>query len=562
MVDLIKRARLLSSALAFCSLLSAGCSSSPTATVADSGPDAAVTVPDARVRDMGHGAETRLTDLAAADGPAADVRRRPGGFIEARTILHLHSIYSHDACDGVGFIEGAPNLECLQQLREGICAGGFDYVGLTDHPSNMQDFTLTEDLLYDSTAGDQLILEGGAPIANRMACPGGGRPLLTVGFEAGHMMPLGFHEMPTAEPLFENASDNTDMTLLTAQIQGLKDLGAVVSLVHSEDPDISPPTIVTAGYDAMEWYNIHGNMTKLFNADMLSFDLANLPNLTMLLGKLIDLSDFISAPAGGPHPDLIYLQFMEAWPEEGFQKWREVQNSRLVTGILGSDIHQNLSVDASVCAGAMQPLCASAFALIEGMLGSPIPPSIQSLLLSGGKILLSDGDRVDSYTRLLRWLENRVLVTQIDPLQIQDALRRGRVYGVFTVFGDPGDFSFTATQGDRLLQMGESAQGALTFEVSVPTRPVFQRGAPFTEAEALSAAVRARLIRIDGSGKSVIHEGTFLGEQISLEQSAPGAYYVELLIKPNHLVTALGTAAALAEKEYLWVITNPIFIAP
>ena len=37
---------------------------------------------------------------------------------------------------------------------------------------------------------------------------------------------------------------------------------------------------------------------------------------------------------------------------------------------------------------------------------------------------------------------------------------------------------------------------------------------------------------------------------------------VEIWAKPKHLVAALGTQAALADVEYLWLITNPIRVLP
>ena len=42
--------------------------------------------------------------------------------------------------------------------------------------------------------------------------------------------------------------------------------------------------------------------------------------------------------------------------------------------------------------------------------------------------------------------------------------------------------------------------------------------------------------------------------------SEKGAYHVELWIRPRHLTAALGSASALAAKEYLWVVTNPIYL--
>ena len=39
-----------------------------------------------------------------------------------------------------------------------------------------------------------------------------------------------------------------------------------------------------------------------------------------------------------------------------------------------------------------------------------------------------------------------------------------------------------------------------------------------------------------------------------------GAYHVEIWLKPKHLAKALGTSSKLASKEYLWLISNPIYV--
>ena len=83
--------------------------------------------------------------------------------------------------------------------------------------------------------------------------------LISVGFEATHMMPLGLHALPATQDLYASISDSSDMTQVKAQVAGLKALGAVVGMIHSEEPDISAGTIDAAGFEAMEWYNIHAS---------------------------------------------------------------------------------------------------------------------------------------------------------------------------------------------------------------------------------------------------------------------------------------------------------------
>jgi hypothetical protein len=487
--------------------------------------------------------------------------------MEARGLIHMHSIYSHDGCDSQGFINGKPNTQCLKELRDAVCANGFDFMFLTDHPSNMKDYTLQQDVLYDAAAGDKLVLDkSGKAIANRVTCSGGQQVLISAGFEAEHMMPLGLHAMPPTptSSLYDGVTDSTASSKVQAQVAGLKALGAVVAMVHSEETNISASTIDAGGFEAMEWYNIHASILQLLSKDLLSVDVKNIAALTELVKKLVALGPFVTKSASAPHPDLVYLLLLDKLPQGGFDKWRAVQKKRHITGVLGSDIHRNVTVDGSMCAGALQLVCVGGLALVESAMGVKLPAAIKNVLLKGGTIDLTDGDRVDSYDRLMRWLENRVLVTSIDQLQLQDALRKGRIYGVFTVFGDPQGFSFTAAASGGgaapALQLGDAAKGPLTLTLQVPAAPVPLRGAKFTQAEGLKAEVSARLLRTDSTGTSVVATSTKLGAKLTQQVTLPGAYHVEIWLKPKHLATALGSSSALVNQAYLWVITNPIYL--
>jgi hypothetical protein len=285
-------------------------------------------------------------------------------FQEARGLIHMHSIYSHDACDGEPFINSQPNAQCLKELRDAICANKLDFVVLTDHPSHMSDHTMEEDLLYDASAGDQLVLHQGKPIANRITCSGGQQALVSVGFESKHMMPLGLFDLPQTSTLYDGIDDSSNLTQVKQQVQGLKALGAVVAMVHSEEADISAATINAAGFEAMEWYNIHANFSALIGEDLISVSPSSIAQLGTLIDKLVAMNDFMVVGTGGPHPDLSYLVFLDLVPKAGFDKWRTVLGSRHITGILGSDIHRNVSVDSETCAGAMQVVCAGALALL------------------------------------------------------------------------------------------------------------------------------------------------------------------------------------------------------
>jgi hypothetical protein len=108
--------------------------------------------------------------------------------------------------------------------------------------------------------------------------------------------------------------------------------------------------------------------------------------------------------------------------------------------------------------------------------------------------------------------------------------------------------------------MGESARGPVTIKVRAPDRPLKMFGVSFSATEALKAQVETRLLRTDASGTATVRSATTLGASISYSASQPGAYHVELRIRPGHLATALGSSSALASKQYLWLISNPIYV--
>src|SRR5688572_8910110 len=71
--------------------------------------------------------------------PPASVLGDWNGLTAARGIVHLHSPFSHDACDGNPRPGGVPNEPCLQSLRAALCTARIDYAALTDHDDTMAD---------------------------------------------------------------------------------------------------------------------------------------------------------------------------------------------------------------------------------------------------------------------------------------------------------------------------------------------------------------------------------------------------------------------------------------
>lgn len=470
---------------------------------------------------------------------------------ERRGALHVHSPYSHDACDGAGLMNGTPNPGCLSDLRAALCGSGHDFVLLTDHPAHMQEHPFEQVLLFDEGAGDQLVVEGDATY-NRLRCADDHTVLLAVGYESTHTMPLGLHHH--VDPaLYAGLTNDEPLAEAKALIDGLKAGGAVTAIAHSEESDLSAARIIEVGLDAMEWYNPHGNFKTALGGDNIA------GNPDKVLELLQGLLPFMIGSDSGAHPDLVYLRLLPKWPVEGFAKWREVQRTRPITGILGSDVHQNVAVDP-ICVNQNPVLQAACVAAADAVL-----PDALAGLITGGTLTMLDGDRLDSYPRILRWLENRVLTPDgaLDLDVLQDSLRKGRSYGLFAVFGDPQGLRFAGRgPDDALLWIGDASPGPVALELRVPARPVAMKGAPFSAADGDAAVVRAELWRTDADGSAKVHESTGLGAVVPFVAEAPGAYHVELWVRPQHLVGALGSEKDLADAWYLWVITNPIRVVP
>src|SRR5688500_12172083 len=91
-----------------------------------------------------------------ADLPDAEVMGERRGLVPARGIIHLHSPYSHDACDGEPRDEATGDVDedCLADLRAALCTTRMDYAALTDHDDTMADEAF--ETLFSLRADDEL----------------------------------------------------------------------------------------------------------------------------------------------------------------------------------------------------------------------------------------------------------------------------------------------------------------------------------------------------------------------------------------------------------------------
>jgi hypothetical protein len=443
----------------------------------------------------GNGAPTKLPAWDKTLPPASELGTgTTRGLVPARGIVHLHSPYSHDACDGMprDTTTLVPNEPCLQSLRAALCTDRIDYAALTDHDDSMADEEFPT--LFSMRGTDEAVMNGSEQIASRIHCDNGHQVLVTVGTE-NTLMPVMFdHHVPGTIAERHNIYNGTSAT----DIAAMRAAGALLWIAHTEQHPIDE--LRTVSPDGVELYNLHANLDPKIRAEFLGLDSA---------GAISAAVEFADTNEGGPEPDLALLSFL-APNTPGLTRWNELlAEGRHVTATAGSDAHENA-----------------------------LP------------VKLADGERGDSYRRVLRWFGNIVLVADPkDPAQIKAALAKGRVFSVFEMMGTPAGFDVYASGGGEL---GDTvAFNATHLIVKVPS----VRG---LDASLPAPAIKASVIRLYAGATTVIADS---GSDLDVALPGPGAYRVEVSIVPHHLgpyLRDLGTA--FADRELPWIYSNAIYV--
>lgn len=273
--------------------------------------------------------------------------------------------------------------------------------------------------------------------------------------------------------------------------------GAVVLVAHTEGWTVEQLTDLPL--DGFEMYNLHANL-------FLNFDKA-----LNLLGRVIEKDE------GLPQSDLVLLTIMSEDPAY-LSRWGGVLASgakRVTT--MGSDCHRNTFQER-----------------------------------------MPDGERVDSYRRMMMWFSNHLLVKPEpdgtwDDRHLKDALREGRLYGAFEVMGYPQGFDYRAETTAGVFEMGAEVKlsDAPTLRV---TKPSIRDLNPARTPPAFTVRV---LKAIDGGFEEV---ATGAGD-LSFKPTAPGAYRAEVRMVPHHLREDLGDDAQdVLSKDYVWIYSNPIYV--
>ena len=232
------------------------------------------------------------------------------------------------------------------------------------------------------------------------------------------------------------------------------------------------------GYDAVEVYNLYTN-SKSINYATLFFD---------------GLWSYRS------HPALLFARFYER-PADALKRWDEVNASGLqrAYAVAGADAHANVGFSLGGRTG-------------EKLLDFKLDPYERSFGVVRNHVLLEKGSPLDE-AALLR------------------ALRAGRSFFAFDLFGDSTGFRFTASNGADTRFMGDEIRlpgaGAVKLSARTPVscRTVFLR---------------------DGQVVGTVADST--RAELSVERA--GVYRVEVY---------LDQLGPLLEGKP-WIISNPIFV--
>jgi hypothetical protein len=420
--------------------------------------------------------------------PTLDTEVR--GLREIRVIAHLHSHWSHDACDGEPQPGGVPDEACLQDLRDGLCTARIDVAMTSEHPGHAEETDLHTLLLLRGD-DEEVRNAAGVPIANRMVCPSGHRVLLMPGIESGEMMPLGIADHVPGGYSQADAAGSA----------AVHDVDGLAWIAHTETRDLAD--LATRQLDGIELYQLHANIAPDLRRDYLGLD---------PFGFAADAGAFLF-PEGHdldvpPEPDLAPLGFL--LPNEPSIVALETLGQTQAIGVTGgTDAHQNVfPVDAG------------------------------------------DGERIDSYRRMLRWFNNRLRVTEVTPAGVREAMDAARSWIAFDVFGEPAGFDFFA-EADGVAEAGSEVPVGSTIVVRAPTLD------PRSPRADVSPDVRTVLIHSDGEQRTVVAEGD--GELRAVAEQT-GVYRVEVWITPHHLAPYLGDRPDFAEREVLWIQTGGLFV--
>jgi len=430
--------------------------------------------------------------------PPASVMGAWRGLVPARGIIHLHSPYSHDACDNKPRdANGVVNEPCLQDLRAALCTDQIDFADLTDHDASMAD----EDFptLFSMRGSDVAVMDtDGNQIASRMTCEDGHIVTFTVGGE-NDLMPVMLHHHPAAATVQQRHDIYNGVD--PATVQAFRDAGGLTWIAHTEQHDIDQ--LRTLLPDGIEVYNLHANIDPKIRPMYLGLSAS---------GAIDAAVQFADTQPGHPEPDLALLSFISP-STPAITRWEQLLgDGHHIPVTAGSDAHQNA-----------------------------LP------------IIMADGERGDSYRRVLRWFGNIALVHDAhDVGQIEAAVKAGQMFAVFEMMGTPIGFDVHAGPAGAEIELGGTATIGTMLQVTLPTIRNLDPTLP-------APVVRANVYLVTASGSTMIASST--DPTLAVPLTSAGAYRVEITIIPHHLGPYLGDlGTGYADVELPWIYANPIYV--
>ncbi len=441
----------------------------------------------------------------------------------ARTIIHMHSVYSWDACDEKHLPIGQIDESCLMRLRQALCRDHIDILFLTEHSAHMASTDFNS--VLNIRDGDTPIWRDGQIVESIQHCPDGHQVHLFPGEETS-LMPIGLLRHP--DPILGSMrlAYGKYNQFSEAVAENLHNAGALIALSHLESKPLT--AIRKIQPELIEIYNLHANLISAFRQDLWPWIKTTghwepaiagpphppcnpCPSKWQSVKDIPRIAQFLFNPY--VEPDLLFLLLFRE-DEDSLTKWSQITLERPTTGFAGTDAHENM-------------------------------PSIT----------MRDGDRVNGYRRVMRWFSNFV---QIDGTFEREAilasLKSGKVFVAFEILGTPHGFQVDAESDDKRYQMGETiirrSNRPVSFFLKLPDITGIESTSPFPER-------RLRLLRATENGWQEVARST--DADLHYETTNAGAYRAEIRMRPTHLKPYLFGLTNLI-RDLPWIYTNPIYV--
>jgi hypothetical protein len=405
------------------------------------------------------------------------------GMIHQRAVFHLHSPWSHDACDSRGVVDGVVDEACLGDLRQALCTTRFDTAFLTDHPDygDGQEF----DQLFHPREGDRWEEVDGHK-ASVITCEDGHEVRWRAGFE-DELMPVGLagHIDPdqgTRHGLLNGTGADS--------VAAMQAAGAKVMLAHTESRTTETlAALQELGLHAVEAFNVHAMFAPDIRQEHLGLDGGS---------WLSDAADFTN-PELSTEADLLFLTVLQE-QAPSIARWDELLARGPMMATAGTDAHQNVL---------------------------PLPAK--------------DGERIDSYRRMLRWFSTMLQTEDGSLLAVDAAVAARRAFVVFEAIGTPAGFDLHLEAGAEVYEMGSDAPAGTL----VVTCPELAPGSPRGEEEPELTV-------------TVYKDGVPWQSACGRYEVSEGVYRVRIESTPHHLRPFLGEVADRYLKPYPWIYSGAV----